>query len=86
MGKIETRTFQSDSGVAVELPEALGIPVGFPVRLEWEGQTVTLRPSSDDVEKKKKSWADFLARLDEIGPVGEVGKRLPIDVPKRFGD
>lgn len=85
MGVIESRTFKSGDQVAVVLPDALGIPADFALRLEWQGRTVTMRPASDEIETKR-TWAEVLEKLAEIGPVGEIGERLPIDVPTRTYD
>ena len=85
MGVIESRTFKSGDHVAVVLPDALGIPADFALRLEWEGQTVTIKPASENIEAKR-TWAEVLEKLAEIGPVGEIGERLPINVPTRACD
>lgn len=66
MGVIETRTNQDGDRVAAILPDALGIPVDFALRLEWEGQTVRLSPATEDVESKR-TWTEVLARLAAIG-------------------
>lgn len=84
MGVIESRTFKSGDHVAVVLPDALGIPVGLAVRLEWDGRTVTMRPAAEDVETKR-TWPQVLERLAEIGPVGEVEIRDPDIFPDRPG-
>ena len=76
MGVIESRTIEDGDRVAVILPDALGIPVGFALRLEWEGQTVTISPASEDVEATQ-TWAQVLERLAAIGPVNAVEVRDP---------
>ncbi|PTS88936.1 hypothetical protein DBR17_03805 [Sphingomonas sp. HMWF008] len=84
MGVIESRTFKSGDQVAVVLPDALGIPAGFALRLEWEGRTVTISPASEEIETKR-TWAEVLEKLAEIGPVGEVEVRDPDIFPDRPG-
>lgn len=84
MGVIESRTFKSGDHVAVLLPDAIGIPAGFALRLEWEGRTVTIRPASENVETKR-TWAEVLERLAAIGPVDDVEVRDPDIFPDRPG-
>ncbi len=82
MGVIESRTILDGDRVAAILPEALGIPAGFALRLEWEGQTVTISPASEDMDAQQ-TWAQVLERLAAIGPVGEVEVRDPDILPDR---
>lgn len=84
MGVIESRTFKSGDQVAVVLPEALGIPADFALRLEWQGRTVTIRPASEETEAKR-AWAEVLERLAALGPVSEVDVRDPDIFPDRSG-
>ena len=84
MGVIESKTFQNGDHVAVVLPDALGIPAGFALRLEWEGQTVTIRPASENV-KTKRAWAEVLERLAALGPVNDVEVRDADIFPDRPG-
>ncbi|WP_353205027.1 hypothetical protein [Sphingomonas sp.] len=84
MGVIESRTFKNGDQVAVVLPDALGIPADFALRLEWEGQTVTMSPASEDIDAKR-TWAEVLEKLAALGPVGEVEVRNPDIFPDRPG-
>lgn len=47
MGAIETRKFQTADGVAVRLPEALGIAPGTVVTVEQVGDQVLIRPVAE---------------------------------------
>ncbi len=84
MGKIETKTFKSGNSVAVRLPKELGFPADTAVTLEKIGDTVRIR-AVDDAEEGKKRIARLIAALEAIGPVEEIGERLPIDIPERRG-
>jgi antitoxin VapB len=82
MGKIETKTFKSGNSVAVRLPKELGFPPDVAVTLEKIGDTVRIR-AIDDIEEGKLRVSRLIAALEAIGTVGEIGERLPIDVPER---
>ncbi len=84
MGKIETRTFKSGNSVAVRLPKELGFAPDTAVTLEKIGDSIRIC-AVDDVEEGKRRVARLMAALDAIGPVGEIGERLPIDIPERPG-
>jgi len=84
MGAIETRTFKSGNSVAVRLPKELGITAGIRLKIERTGNGITIRPATDADEEKRK-LDELLARLRAIGPVGEIGRREPVDIPERPG-
>jgi virulence-associated protein VagC len=86
MAAIETRTFKSDDGVALLLPEELGFVANIAVTIERVGEELRIRPVKvkDPVEDKRR-LDRLVAALRAIGPVGEIGPREPIDFPDRPG-
>jgi antitoxin VapB len=84
MGVIDSKTFKSGNSVAVRLPKAVGIGPDIPVRIEYEGSTITIRLAKDPAEEKARV-VRLVARLKAIGPVGEIERREPFDGPERPG-
>ena len=84
MGKIETKTFKSGNSVAVRLPKELGLASDVAVTLEKVGDTIRIR-AIDDAAEGKRRVARLIAALEAIGPVEEIGERLPIEFPERRG-
>lgn len=88
MGAIETKTFLSGNGVAVALPEALGIAPGTPVTIEQIGDDIRIRATPAEPElptESKRKLSELIARLRALGPITPVGKREPIEWPDRPG-
>lgn len=84
MSLIERRTFKSGNSVAVRLPKKFGFMPGTPITIEQIGTTLTIRPTVDPVEEKRKPSA-LIETLRALGPVGEIQKREPIEFPDRPG-
>lgn len=86
MGVVDSKTFQDGDRVWVELPPEFGFTGDMPIRIESNRTGVTIRPTEkpDPVEEKRK-LTELIARLREIGPVGEVEVRDPDIFPDRPG-
>lgn len=84
MGAIDTKTFKSGNSAAVRLPKELGFEIGAAVRIEKVGRSIKIT-AIDNAEEGKRSVARLIAALEAIGPVGEIGERLPIEIPERRG-
>lgn len=78
------RTFKSGNSEAVRLPKDLGFGIGTEVIIERRGNELVLRPAHD-AEAARAANRELVRRLREIGPVGEIGKREPIEMPDRPG-
>lgn len=86
MGVHETRTFKSGNSEAVRLPKELAFGPGTPVTIERTGDTLTIRPSSEeDPDEARRRMARLLADLRAIGRPGELQEREPIEFPDRPG-
>ena len=79
-----SRTFKSGNSEAVRLPKGLGFGVGTEVLIERRGDELVLRAAKDPAEEKAK-LRRLIDKLNEIGPVGEIEKREPIEFPDRPG-
>ena len=85
MGVIETRTFKNGDGVAVQLPEALGIAPGALVTVEQVGDKVTIRPAADKTHGLSGALADIVQLWEDAPPSDARFKRQPIEFPDRPG-
>ena len=82
MIELDTKTFKSGNSVALRLPKELGIAEGVEVTLRKVGDTLEVTPKA----KRKKTMAELVARLREIGPPpGPRVGRQKIIFPKRPG-
>ncbi len=79
-----SRTFKSGNSEAVRLPKGLGFGIGKDVVIERRGAEVILRARHDPAEEQAK-LRRMVAMLDQIGPVGEIEKRVPVEFPDRPG-
>jgi antitoxin VapB len=79
-----TRIFKSGNSVAVRLPKSFAIPAGAEVQLEQRGGEVVMRRVVDPAAEKA-AIAALVARLREIGPIGEIEQRDPDIFPDRPG-
>ena len=79
-----SRTFKSGNSEAMRLPKGLGFGVGAEVVIERRGDELVLR-AADDPEKERAAVKELVRKLNEIGPVGEIEKREPIEFPDRPG-
>lgn len=80
MIEVDSKTFRSGNSVAVRLPRELAFETDTEVTIRKVGNTLTITP------KPKKTMAEFIARLREIGPPpGPKLKREKIIFPKRPG-
>lgn len=79
-----TRTFKSGNSEAIRLPKGLGFGIGTDLTIERRGNEVVLRPVQD-AEAARAVNRELIRRLREIGPVGEIEKREPIEFPDRPG-
>lgn len=84
MGVIDNKVFQSGNDAAVILPKDIAFQPGTPVTIERKGEIVTIEPVRDRAEEKRKLSA-MVAALRALGPIGEIGKRDPIEFPERPG-
>ena len=82
MGLHEGKVFKSGNSAAVRLPKDVAFALGTEVTIERTGDIVTIRPSIDPAAGRKRVER-LVAALRAIGPVGEIGPRLPVDVPDR---
>lgn len=77
---VVTKAFKSGNSVAVRLPKELGIVEGTEIEIERSGEIFTMKT------KPKKTMAELVARLREIGPPpGPRVGRQKIIFPKRPG-
>jgi antitoxin VapB len=84
MNAVNSKTFKSGNSIALRLPRALGIEADVEMRIEKDGDALVIRPAKDPAAEKAK-LRRLIERLDEIGAVGEIGKRDPIEIPERPG-
>lgn len=85
MGVVDGKTFKSGDSVAVRLPKAVGIGPDVPVRIEYQGTTITIRPVKDPAEEKRK-LDELIAALRAIGrPEDGVQRRDPFEAPRAAG-
>lgn len=85
MGAIETKTFQTAEGVAVQFPEALGIAPGTPVTVERVGDMIEIRPAGDAKGGLSETLAFIQDIWKDVPPGGGRGEREPIEFPDRPG-
>jgi antitoxin VapB len=81
---LKTRTFKSGNSEAVRLPMGLGFGIGTEVEIERRGHELVLRAVKAPTEEKTK-LRRMIEALKEIGPPGEIEKRLPFEAPDRPG-
>jgi antitoxin VapB len=84
MGAIETKTFKSGNSVAVRLPKELGFETDMAVTIERHGDVITIRPTHDAAEKKRK-LLEFIEVMRALPAPGYIEKREPIEFPERPG-
>ena len=84
MGIVESKTFKSGNSVAVRLPKSVAFAPDIAVTIERNGDVITIRPAHDPDEEQRELMA-LIAELDEIGPIGEIESREPIEFPDRPG-
>ncbi len=75
----DTKTFKSGNSSAVRLHQALGLPANVEVTVMPLGDGVLIRPKA-----KRPTLAEMAARLQAMGPVGEIERRV-VDLPERPG-
>lgn len=81
MIEVDSKTFKSGNSEALRLPKEVAFGPDVEVSIRKVGDTLTIRP-----KKAKKTMAELVARLREIGPpVDGVQKRQKIIFPKRPG-
>jgi antitoxin VapB len=80
MIEVDSKTFKSGNSVAVRLPRELAVESETEVTIRKVGDTLTIVP------KPKRTMAQLVARLREIGPPpGPKLKRERAIFPKRPG-
>lgn len=87
MGIVESKTFVSGSGVAVELPAEVAFAPGISVTIERVGNVLTVRPATltaDDPGRVAR-WRAMLMELDTLPRPPDVEARDPIEFPERPG-
>ena len=84
---VHSKTFKSGNSVAMRLPKALGIGPDEHFIVERHGDTLTGRriPTPAEEAERLVRFRTLLARLQEIGPVGEIQERDPFEFPDRPG-
>jgi antitoxin VapB len=84
---VHTKTFKSGNSVAVRLPKALGFEPDETFELRRQGDMLVGRriPTQIEQAERKRRWLEALDKLRELGPVGEVEVREPIEFPDRPG-
>jgi antitoxin VapB len=81
---VHTKTFKSGNSVAVRLPKGFAIPEGVEVELDKSGDVVTIRLARDPAQVRER-MRKLIEELEEIGHIGEIEKREPIEFPDRPG-
>ena len=84
MGAIDTKSFKSGNSVAVRFPRGTGLEPDVELTITREGNEYRVKPKRDPEEERRRLLA-MLAKLDAIGPVGEVEVRDPDIFPNRPG-
>jgi antitoxin VapB len=80
MVEVDSKTFKSGNSEAVRLPKEVAFGSDVDVRIRRVGDTLTITP------KRKKTMAELVARLREIGPPADgVEQRVKIIAPERRG-
>ena len=83
MGVVQSRTFRSGEGIALELPDELAIGPDLAVLIERHGDTLTIRPAGEP--GKVKTGAELVAALKAYPRPSSVQERDPIEWPERPG-
>ena len=79
MIEVDSKTFRSGNSEAVRLPKEVALGANVPVTIRRVGDVLTISP-------KRKSMAELVRRLREIGPPADgVQPREPIEFPDRPG-
>lgn len=82
---VDSRTFKSGNSEAVRLPKGLGFGIGADVRIERNGDTLTIRPISDPA-RQRAELDRLLADMLAIGtPSDGVQPRPPFEWIDRPG-
>ncbi len=80
MIEVDSKTFKSGNSEALRLPKEVAFGPDVEVKIRKVGSTLTITP------KRKRTMAELVARLREIGPPpGGVEKRVKIIAPRRRG-
>jgi antitoxin VapB len=79
MIEVDSRTFKSGNSEALRLPREVALGANVEVTIRRVGDVLTITP-------KRKTMADLVRRLREIGPPPDgVQQREPIEFPERPG-
>lgn len=79
MIEVDSKTFRSGNSEAIRLPKEVAFGPDVPVTIRRTGDTLTITP-------KKKTMAELVRRLREIGPPADgVQEREPIEWQERPG-
>jgi antitoxin VapB len=79
MIEVDSKTFKSGNSEALRLPKEVALGPNVEVTIRKVGDVLTIVP-------KRKTMADLVDRLREIGPPPDgVQKRIKIQFPKRPG-
>jgi antitoxin VapB len=82
MVEVDSKTFKSGNSEAVRLPKEVAFGAGVEVTIRKVGNRLTIEPK----QEAKRTMADLVASLREIGPPpGPKFKRRKIVPPKREG-
>jgi len=87
MGFHETKAFESEQGLAVSLPDALGIRPGERFAVERSGRTIIITPlETESPEQVRERMRRLLEDMQKIGaPSDGVQERDPFEFPDRPG-
>lgn len=82
MIKVDSKTFKSGNSEALRLPKEVAFGINVEVTIRKVGDRMTIEPKRE----AKRTMAELVARLREIGPPpGPKFKREKIIPPRREG-
>lgn len=84
MGIVESKTFRTGTGVAVELPPEVAFAPGVSVTIERHGDMLTVRQHPSDEEQQER-WSTMIEALRTLPRPPSVEQREPIEFPERPG-
>ena len=81
---VRSNVFKTGNSVAVRLPKSFGFKAGDAIEIKHSNGKVEIGLATDPEAERAKVLA-LVQRLRELGPVGEVQPREPIEFPDRPG-
>ncbi|MBV8970747.1 MAG: hypothetical protein JO290_00480 [Sphingomonadaceae bacterium] len=82
-----SKVFLPDRGMALHLPDSLGISEGAEYELIDHGVEIVLMPvrPPESPTEREAQWTKMIDAMRALGPVGEIEVREPIEFPDRPG-